>query len=398
MHEASKSEINDIKQAYFLPHHAVIKESSTTTKVQVSYIVYDASAKSSNGKSLNEQLLVGPTVQEDIFSILIRWRMFKIGFTSDIEKMYRQIIMDPNDAKFQRILWRNNPNEEIKQYILDTVTFGTASAPYQATRALIKIADDVNETHPECSKILKLSRYVDDVVSGSHDTKSAQKVCLELSQILAERGLNLRKWSSNSNELLSVIPKEHQEKRNEKDFLKEFIIKALGIQWNPIMDTFSYILQLETNENVETKRQFISNMARLFDPLGWVSPIIIRVKIMAQHLWTRGIEWDDKIPIDINEKWIEIKKELNIINEIKIDRWIQYSPEYKNISIQGFCDASELAYTAVVYIRTETDVINCKLLAAKAKVAPLKKANITTPRTHGSSFINQINNKGFKIH
>lgn len=166
MHEASESEINDTKRAYFLPHHAVMKESSTTTKVRV---VYDASAKTSNGKSLNEQLLVGPTVQEDVFSILIRWRMFKIGFTSDIEKMYRQIIMDPDDAKFQRILWRNNPNEEIKQYILDTVTFGTASAPYQATRSLIKISDDVTETHPECSKILKLSCYVDDVVSGSHD-------------------------------------------------------------------------------------------------------------------------------------------------------------------------------------------------------------------------------------
>lgn len=144
------------------------------------------------------------------------------------------------------------------------------------------------------------------------------------------------------------------------------------------MDTFSYMLQLDTSENIETKRQFISNMAKFFDPLGWVSPIIIRVKIMAQHLWTRGIEWDDKIPLDINEKWIEIKKELNIINEIKIDRWIQYSPKYKNISIQGFCDASELAYAAVVYMRTETDIINCKLLAAKAKVAPLKKQ--TLPR------------------
>jgi hypothetical protein len=199
-----------------------------------------------------------------------------------------------------------------------------------------------------------------------------------LSDKLNERGFNLRKWSSNSRQLLSTIPIEYQEKMDEKDLLKEFVIKALGIQWSPMLDTFSYILKLDTSENIATKRQFISNMASLFDPLGWVSPVIIRVKILAQHLWTRGIDWDDKIPADINEKWIVIKKQLNSINEIKIDRWIKYSPESTNMSIQGFCDASELAYAAVVYLRIETNKFHCKLLAAKAKVAPLNKQ--TLPR------------------
>lgn len=138
MHEATAEELKDTNNLYITPHHAVIKELSSTTQLRV---VFDASAKTTNGMSLNDQLLIGPTVQEDIFSILIRWRIYKYGFTSDIEKMYRQIFVDPEHAKFQRILWRNKPDEQIKQYILDTVTFGTASAPYQATRALIKIAD-----------------------------------------------------------------------------------------------------------------------------------------------------------------------------------------------------------------------------------------------------------------
>jgi hypothetical protein len=375
MHEATENEKLDTKHAYYMPHHAVVKESSTTTKVRV---VYDASAKSTNGFSLNDRLLIGPTVQEDIFSILIRWRTFEIGFIADIEKMYRMIIVDPEDAKFQRILWRNDPTEAIKQYICNTVTFGTASAPYQATRALIKISESIEHTNEECSKILKRSCYVDDIVSGAHDVQTAKSISNSLIHILSQHGFNLRKWSSNSNELLQTIPLEHQEPMEENDLLKEFQIKALGIQWNPSMDQFSYISQLETNSKINTKRQFISNMAKLFDPLGWVSPVIIRIKILAQHLWTRGIDWDQKIPDDINEKWQEIRIKLPEINNIRINRWIKYSPTYQNISIHAFCDASELAYATVIYLRIETDTIHCNLLAAKAKVAPLKK--VTTPK------------------
>lgn len=375
MHKATEEEKLDTKNAYYMPHHAVIKESSTTTKVRV---VCDASAKSSNGFSLNDRLLIGPTVQEDIFSILIRWRIFKIGFIADIEKMYRMIMVNAEDAKFQRILWRNNSDEPIKQYVFNTVTFGTASAPYQATRALIKIAEEIEQTNEACSKILKQCCYVDDIVSGAHDEQTAKEISKDLIHILSQRGFNLRKWSSNSLELLQTIPLEHQEKMCDLELLKEFKIKALGIQWSPSIDQFSYISQIEMNSTIDTKRQFISNMSKFYDPLGWISAVIIRIKILAQHLWTRGIDWDHKIPNDINEKWQEIRIKLPEINNIRIDRWIKYSPTYKNISIHAFCDASELAYAAVVYLRIETNTVYCNLLAAKAKVAPLKK--VTTPK------------------
>lgn len=94
----------------YLPHHGVIRETSTTTKLRV---VFDASAKSSSGKSLNDVLLVGPTVQDNLLDILLRFRLYETAFMADIQKMYRQILVDPRDRDFQRILWRFSVDEPI---------------------------------------------------------------------------------------------------------------------------------------------------------------------------------------------------------------------------------------------------------------------------------------------
>ena len=90
---------------YYLPHHAVLKESSTTTKLRV---VFDGSAKTTTGTSLNDVMLTGPTLQQDLLSILLRWRKHKYVHTADIEKMFRQIVVDEDDQNYQRILWRKS--------------------------------------------------------------------------------------------------------------------------------------------------------------------------------------------------------------------------------------------------------------------------------------------------
>lgn len=124
---------------FYLPHHAVIKTTSNTTKLRV---VFDGSAKSTSGLSLNDTLLVGPTIQDDLFQQVVRFRIHQYVLTADIEKMFRQIKIHPEDAKFQKILWRDNPNEPIKTFTLDTVTYGTASAPFLAVRTLKQLARD----------------------------------------------------------------------------------------------------------------------------------------------------------------------------------------------------------------------------------------------------------------
>jgi hypothetical protein len=134
---------------YFLPHHPVFKATSSTTKTEV---VFDGGAKTSSGLSFNDILQVGPTVQQDLYSIVLRFRTHQVCSTADIAKICRQIIVHPQDRHLQRILWRYSSEELIQQYRLATVTYGTYSSPFLATRCLKKLADDNKCHYPRAVK------------------------------------------------------------------------------------------------------------------------------------------------------------------------------------------------------------------------------------------------------
>ena len=136
---------------FYLPPHAVQNETSSTTKFRV---VFDGSCKITTGLSLNDTLRVGLTLQEDLFSILARFRTFKIALTADIAKMYRQVLVDSTQTPLQRIFWRESrisPDEPIKTFELLTVTYGTSSASFLAIRALRKLAEDNADCYPRAS-------------------------------------------------------------------------------------------------------------------------------------------------------------------------------------------------------------------------------------------------------
>lgn len=139
-----------------LPHHAVFKTTSLTTKVRV---VFDASARTSSGLSLNDILMRRPTAQEDIFSILSRFRKHQFVITSDIEKMFRQIAIAKEHWDLQRILWRFNPEEALKTYRLCTVTYGTTPASFMATQCLVTLSEQFKEKYSRASCIIKSDLY-----------------------------------------------------------------------------------------------------------------------------------------------------------------------------------------------------------------------------------------------
>lgn len=148
---------------YFVPHHPVFKADSTTTKMRV---VFDASCKTSQNLSLNNIILKGPVLQDDIFNLLVRFRFSRFAMSADIEKMYRQIWVADEDQYQQLILWRNSPSDNIAIYKLRTVTYGTTSAPYLAVKCLQKISENSNEEYPKASYILSKDFYVDDLITG----------------------------------------------------------------------------------------------------------------------------------------------------------------------------------------------------------------------------------------
>lgn len=154
----------------YIPHHAVLRLSSSSTKLRV---VFNASCKSSNGTSLNEFLLICPKLQQDLPAILLRWRLFRYVYTADIMKIFRQILIHPDDADFQRILWSPD-GQRVRLYQLFTVTYGLPSTPYLAMRVLCQLAEEEGQAFP--SPVIFLRIRFTSMMSSSKRTKSIRCV------------------------------------------------------------------------------------------------------------------------------------------------------------------------------------------------------------------------------
>ncbi|XP_055634308.1 uncharacterized protein LOC129774572 [Toxorhynchites rutilus septentrionalis] len=345
---------------YFMPHHAVLRPDSSTTKCRV---VFDASAKpSSSDLSLNDVLLVGPVVQNELLAIILKFRKHKYVFTGDITKMYRQIL---------------------KVLELTTITYGTASAPFQATRCLIQLAKEEESNFPIASNIIRKDCYVDDVISGADTFEEANEAINQLRRMLAKGGFPIRKWCSNSTQLLHNCPTEEQETLKPwKDRSINSVTKILGLTWNPLSDELLIAGELEHIEDQKrrtTKRRIYSEVAKLYAPLGLYSPTVVLAKLLVQQLWKCKIGWDDSVEESFVQQWCNIKQTLPHLKKITIPRQVTYIGAI-DFELHGFTDSSNLAYGACVYVRSlfPDGSAKCRLLSSKSKVAPLHE--LTIPR------------------
>lgn len=368
------SKKRDDLQQVFLPHHAVVRQESTTTKVRV---VFDASSKTSSSVSLNDTLMVGPTIQDDLRAILIRFRVHEVVITADIEKMYRQISIHPDCQSYQQILWRESRNEPLKTYDLKTVTFGTSSAPFMAIRTLHHLADCEKKNYDEAARITKRDFYVDDLLTGATSIEKAIELQKSIIEMCKKGGFVLRKWCSNQDELLKSIPNTMQATSHNFNFKEEISTKTLGVRWKPKEDQLHFLVQVATPLSSCTKRKVVSEMARLFDPLGLVSPVIVKAKMFVQQLWKLKLSWDESLPIEYHTAWESYRKELVRITEIQIPRRVTV-PSSTLHDLHIFCDASQLAYGACAYLRsvTKNRGVSARLLIAKSRVCPVKATTI----------------------
>ncbi|XP_052888952.1 uncharacterized protein LOC128297361 [Anopheles moucheti] len=366
------------KPCFYMPHHAVLRPSSSSTKLRV---VFDASAKSSaSDVALNQALMVGATVQNDIFVILVRFRKHFIVFTADISKMYRQIKVIPAHSCFQRIFWRADSALPLRVLELKTVTYGTACAPFLATRCLLQLSNDEAISFPRAAKIIREDCYVDDILSGASTVPEALECQSQLLGILKSAGFPVHKWSSNSPELLQHIPEPEREKLVSLSDSCEGVLKTLGLTWSPQRDEFAFVTNHLTDKpNLLTKRSVLSEISKLFDPIGLLSPVIIIAKLIMQKIWLAGIPWDTYLEGDLLQEWLQFRTSLQNVSRIRIPRCV-VMPSYIAVEIHGFSDASKLAYGAALYLRCilPDGTASLRLMCSKSKVAPVKQ--VTIPR------------------
>ncbi|XP_046145505.1 uncharacterized protein LOC114881879 [Osmia bicornis bicornis] len=360
-------------QPYYLPHHGVLRLDSSTTKLRV---VFNGSKATTSGKSVNDLMHTGANLLLNVTDVLIWLRHYHHIFATDITKMYRQVAVHKDDWDLQRILWIDEDRNVIP-YQLTTVTYGTKAAPFLATRALMQLVHDEGHRFPLATPSLTHGRYVDDIFGGADSISELVEVAQQLIALCNAGGFPLAKWHATHPDLLRAVSSSTQS--SAPISFDDCTTKLLGIQWMPQTDNFGFSSTITDQPSKCSKRLVLSEVARIFDPLGFVSPVIVRAKMLLQELWLHKINWDDPLPSQIVSRWFIIREDLNSLAKLSIPRWFN---TWSNsiVEIHGFSDASQLAMAAVIYITVSSPSNDSmtSLVCSKTKVAPLKR--LTIPR------------------
>ena len=423
--EVSKPEYGEVGRVHYLPHHAVIRRDKETTKLR---IVYDASCKS-NGTSLNDCLYTGPALSQKIMDIILRFRTNRKAFVGDIEKAFLNISVAEEDRDVLRFLWVDDVQKESPEVVVlrfARVVFGVSSILFLLNVTVKHHMERYEEDDPEFVKTFLRSIYVDDLSTGGDTEEEAYQMYIKSKLRLAEGGFNLRKFVTNSTDLRNRIEENETRLRSaqptpptskedtsdegnlevtavnddtrklvfedEQSYAKialgptqvndKPVQKILGVQWDFVEDQLIFDLSAiakQALESVPTKRNIASIAAKFYDPIGFLSPVVVQFKLLFQELCESKTNWDDKLEGDLLTKWIKLVSSLQDVQPFWLERCYFKEPRdaVVHCNLHGFCDASLKAYSAVVYLEIKTtSQAYTKFVASKTRVAPLSKQTI----------------------
>eukprot|EP00096_Caligus_rogercresseyi_P004325 TRINITY_DN18551_c0_g1_i2.p1 TRINITY_DN18551_c0_g1~~TRINITY_DN18551_c0_g1_i2.p1 ORF type:complete len:575 (+),score=-58.22 TRINITY_DN18551_c0_g1_i2:136-1860(+) len=372
--EIPKRELNDDRPVCYLPHHSVIKKSSSTTKLRV---VFDGSMTTSQGVSLNSQLFIGLKLQPDLVDILFRWRFKRIALSADIAKMYSQVALSRSQMDLLRFFWRPTRNGPIREYRHTRQVFGIASAAHSCISAVQWSASKFKNTHKKAVEVILGDMYVDDLLTGADTLEEARTLVDQLRKINSYGHFELRKWCSNRASVIRHLD-DHLLNNQESALIFEQT-KALGYLWNPKSDCISLYIPCDWSKETLTKRIVLSESAKCFDPLGIFCPVFFVAKLIFQETWNLKLGWDEELPPELESKWTRWRDDVKKLKDFRVARYALRPASYHpKVEQCVFGDASKKGYAAVLYIRLiYTDQhIETSLLAAKSKVKPWKEISI----------------------
>lgn len=416
-----------VGETHYLPHHGVIKEESSTTKLRV---VFDASAKSKKDvPSLNDCLMKGSNYTPLLYDILLRFRTKAIALTADIAKAFYMISIAETDRDYVRFLWFDNifaDQPTIVRNRFARLVMGVTSSP-ATLNATIRKHVETYEFDEQFIKTVLDSFYVDDFVGGAETIEQAIKLLKKLKLRFFEAHFYLRKWKTNNPELRNFInelstheknetkdtynettestqgiptkqkkhlttEKDHEKKEEknqsttkEKDKLsinkentEESFDKTLGIIWDNEKDVFVFDFSQLVQEGKElelTKRNVLKFLSSFYDPIGLIQPIIISLKILMQRICKQKLNWDETLPDELSKEWNFILDSLESIGTLSVNRRLESLNDIVvSRELHGFCDASKQGYGAAIYNKSiyESGNIETNLITSKTRVAPIK--------------------------
>lgn len=352
------------QSTHYLPHHAVMKESATTPL----RIVFNCSSKANRqSPSLNDCLMTGPTLTRKLGDVLLEFRTGQNAYTADISKAFLRIGLQQEDRDYTRFLWLSDPtdsNSYVKTYRFKSVLFGATSSPF-----LLQATIDYhlqNSTSP-IKKELASQFYVDNFQGTTTDDHKLINIYKEANREMNLANMPLRQWNTNNPTLKALIREDFP------DCAISTVVSVLGLSWNTNEDTLALkeVKYSQQPRLLMTKRDLLAQVSRVFDPLGLLTPITIRGKMLLQDTWKLKKDWDVPLPGKYIEQWKELETEFRQVHTFSFPR----ATIQKNEScIQHiFCDASAKAYGTAAYLTTSRQ---SHLLTSKARVAPVKTKTI----------------------
>ena len=372
--------------SWYLPHHPVIHPQKPD-KVRV---VFDCAAKFQN-VSLNQQILQGPDLTNSLIGVLTRFREQPIAIMADIEKMFYQVRVPIEDSRYLRFLWwpSGEMDKEPEEFQMLVHLFGGVSSPSCANYALQKTAED-NAEHFDKDTIQTVRRnfYVDDCLKSVEDNQQASRLVDQLRQLLAKGGFRLTKWVSNAYDVIQSVPvSERASSVKELDLENLPVERALGILWDVQSDTFRF--KIAVKDRPPTRRGILSVISSIYDPLGFVAPLILPAKAILRDLCRKGLDWDDRIPLEDLKRWQDWLQELPKLEQFAVERCLRPKNFGRIVSSQlhNFSDASGEGYGAVTYLRVvnEAGNVHCAFLMGKSRQTPQK--SVTIPRLELSAAV-----------
>ncbi|XP_062711164.1 uncharacterized protein LOC134289403 [Aedes albopictus] len=377
----SEDELNrQFSKVWYLPVFPVINPNKPG-KVR---LVWDCAA-CSFGVSLNSALLKGPDQLCSLLYILLQFRENRVGLTGDIREMFHQVRIQDADQQCQRFLWWNEKGE-IVIYVMQVMMFGACCSPSCAQYVKNINAERHAEDYPKASEVIQKKHYVDDMLVSLNSEEDAVRTAKEVKYVHQQGGFEIRNWISNSPAVLEAL---NENGFNEKDMdLSPEISteKVLGMWWCTVSDTFTYKIgwkrydrALMEGHRRPTKREVLRVLMSIFDPLGLIAHFLMFLKVLLQKVWRSGVQWDEEITDDAFTKWQHWLKLLPQVEQVRVPRCYRsliLNPE-DEAELHIFADASEGGMSAVAFLRfVKNQTIECRIVAAKTRVAPLKFVSI----------------------
>ncbi|KAK7944426.1 hypothetical protein WMY93_000154 [Mugilogobius chulae] len=370
----SAEELNSSEESWFLPHHLVFHNGKPR-------VVFNCSFEHKQA-CLNTNLLPGPNLGSSLLAVLLRFREHAVAISGDIRGMFHQVRLLPQDQSLLRFLWRDGEKERSPDvYEWRVLPFGTTCSPCCAIYALQRHAQDFREGNEDVVNSVLQAFYVDNCLQSLPSTEQAKQLIDRLRAVLGTGGFDIRQWSCNVPDVISHLPAEAKSVSCElwlSAHKEEPVESTLGLMWNCSTDTLSY-RHRDIPPAQPTLRYVYRVLASQYDPLGFLIPYTTRAKMLVQALWKKGRDWDEPITDELLPVWQAWESELSQLHQVIIPRrYTSEIPASNNVELHIFTDASESAYGAVAYLRTEdvTGAVQVSFVLARSRVAPKKQLSI----------------------